>query len=65
MSVIGLSTVRFMDDVVLVETVSEELRVVDPDQVAVYNRLTDRLWPVAVEGDVARRLLSVTASQPT
>lgn len=51
-----------MDDRVLVETAAEELRITDPDQVALYNRLTDRLWTVAIEGDEARSLLSRIAT---
>jgi transcriptional regulator with XRE-family HTH domain len=51
------------DDVVLVETVAEELRIDDPDQVALYRRLTDRLWTVAVEGDEARGVLTRLANQ--
>jgi hypothetical protein len=47
-----------VDDVVFVETVSSELRVHDPDQVAIYNTLTDRLWKRAVDGDDARALLT-------
>jgi transcriptional regulator with XRE-family HTH domain len=46
-----------LDSVVLVETVSEELRVVDPDQVSIYARLVDRLWAEAIEGDQAQALL--------
>jgi transcriptional regulator with XRE-family HTH domain len=52
-----------LDDVVLVETVSEELRIVDPEQVSIFARLTDRLWPAAVEGDAARSLLADTAAR--
>jgi hypothetical protein len=37
--------------------VSEELRIVDPTQVAVYKRLAEQLWSVAVEGEGARALL--------
>ena len=51
-----------LDDRVLVETVSEELRIEDPDQVALYRRLTDRLWTVAVDGDAARTLLARVAA---
>jgi transcriptional regulator with XRE-family HTH domain len=51
-------------DQVLVDTMTSELRIVDPDQVAAYNRITDRLWPVAVEGDDARALLARLASGP-
>jgi len=47
-----------LDDIVLVETVTEELRVSDPEQVAVYERLTDRLWTAAIEGVDARALLA-------
>ena len=52
-----------MDDVVLVETVSDELRVTDPDQVAIYRRLTDQLWSAALEGDDARALLARIAGE--
>jgi hypothetical protein len=45
------------DDVVQVETVASDDRIVDPDQVAIFNRLADDLWPAAVEGDDARALL--------
>lgn len=46
-----------VDDVVFVETISEELRVRDPDQVEIYRRMADGLWAAAVEGDAARALL--------
>ncbi|MBP2323228.1 hypothetical protein JOF56_003613 [Kibdelosporangium banguiense] len=37
-----------------------EHRTNDPDEVALYSKLTDRLWAVAAEGDEARtRLLRV------
>jgi transcriptional regulator with XRE-family HTH domain len=51
-----------LDDVVLVETVSEELRIVDPEQVALYHRLTDRLWSAAVTDDEARAVLTGIAA---
>jgi hypothetical protein len=47
---------------VLVETAAEELRIDDPDQVALYHRLTDRLWTVAVEGAEVRSLLARVAA---
>jgi transcriptional regulator with XRE-family HTH domain len=50
-----------MDDVVLVETVTEELRITDPDQVTTFRRLAARLWTAAVEGDEARALLARAA----
>lgn len=49
-----------LDDIVVVETVSQELRIADPAQVAVYERLVDQLWQVAVEGRKARALLAGT-----
>lgn len=52
-----------LDDHVLVETVSDELRIEDPDQVAIYRRLLDRLWSVAVEGDQARAVLRAVADR--
>ena len=45
------------DDTVHVETVATDDRVTDPDQVAVFNRLADELWSVAVSGDEARSVL--------
>lgn len=46
-----------IDQLVMVETVTAELRVTDPDEVATYNKVTDLLWSAAVEGDAARALL--------
>ena len=46
-----------VDDEVTVELVHAELRITDPEQVAIYSKLADRLWNVAVEGDEARTLL--------
>ena len=53
------------DDQVLVENITAELRITDPDQIVVYHRLTDRLWNAAVEGDEARALLHQTAERYT
>ncbi|MFD1052446.1 Scr1 family TA system antitoxin-like transcriptional regulator [Kibdelosporangium lantanae] len=39
-----------VDDAVYVEHVAGELRIDDEEQVAVYNRLTDRLWRAAGRG---------------
>jgi transcriptional regulator with XRE-family HTH domain len=44
-------------NIVMVETVTAELRITDPDEVATYGKVTDLLWSVAVEGDEARKLL--------
>lgn len=46
-----------LDRIVLVETVTGERRIVDPDEVDLYQKLADRLWKTAVEGDDARALL--------
>lgn len=46
-----------LDDEVHFETVAGEQRVTDPDEVALYGKLADRLWAAAVEGERARRLL--------
>lgn len=46
-----------VDTEVFVEHASIELRIDDPDQVAIYTRLTDRLWTVAAEVQVARTIL--------
>lgn len=46
-----------VDDLAMVETVTGELMVTDPDELATLNQLTDMLWSVAVEGDRARDLL--------
>jgi transcriptional regulator with XRE-family HTH domain len=47
-----------VDRVVLVENISAEVRITDPEQVAIYERLTNRLWAIAVEDDHARELLT-------
>ncbi|MEV4729765.1 helix-turn-helix transcriptional regulator [Saccharopolyspora sp. NPDC049426] len=44
-------------DTALVETVNTEINTDDPEDVALYNRLTDSLWNAALQGDDARRLL--------
>jgi transcriptional regulator with XRE-family HTH domain len=45
------------DDTVRIEAVTTDDRITDPDQVAVYERLADQLWSVAVTGEEARALL--------
>ncbi|ANY06429.1 helix-turn-helix domain-containing protein [Pseudonocardia sp. HH130630-07] len=51
-----------LDDVVLIENITAEIRIEDDDEVTVYHRLTDRLWTVAAERDRARAVLAgVTA----
>ncbi|MFD1044210.1 helix-turn-helix domain-containing protein [Kibdelosporangium lantanae] len=77
-SVIGLPDVRIgilpqylpvgywiVDDAVYVEHVAGELRIDDEEQVAVYNRLTDRLWRVALEDDDARAAIASCRRQWT
>jgi transcriptional regulator with XRE-family HTH domain len=51
-----------VDDVVLIETITNEHRISDPDQVATYNTLTDRLWEQAAERDNARAVLATIAA---
>jgi transcriptional regulator with XRE-family HTH domain len=51
-----------VDDVVQIETVTDEHTIRDPDQVAIYNTLTDRLWDRAAEGDAARAILARIAA---
>lgn len=46
-----------LGDSVAIETDNTEITTDDPDDIALYNRLLDALWTVAVEGDAARRLL--------
>lgn len=53
-----------IDQMVMVETVTRELRITDPDEIAAYGALTDRLWSVAVEGDEARGVLARIAAGP-
>jgi hypothetical protein len=52
-----------IDDLVQLETVSGELTVVDPDEVATYGALTDLLWSAADEGDQVRELLVATLNR--
>lgn len=47
-----------VDDEVFVELVSSEVRVTDQAEVAIYHRLTDRLWEAAAEGEQARLVLA-------
>ena len=51
-----------VDNEVTVELVHAELRIIDPEQVAIYSKLTDRLWSVALEGNDARALLARVAA---
>lgn len=54
-----------VDDHVSIETTTTESDIDDPDQVATYHRLTDRLWTVAAEDDAAREILRRAAEGPT
>jgi hypothetical protein len=54
-----------VDDAVYVEHVAGELRIDDEEQVAVYTRLTDRLWRIALEGDDARTAIASCRRQWT
>ncbi|MGH3519518.1 MAG: helix-turn-helix domain-containing protein [Haloechinothrix sp.] len=46
------------DDAVAVEVNHTEIAVTDPDDVALYERITERLWSVAAEGVDARAILA-------
>jgi transcriptional regulator with XRE-family HTH domain len=46
-----------LDQVVLIETLGDERRIIDPEQVELYRQVADRLWKVACEGEQARSLL--------
>lgn len=46
-----------VDGLVLVENISAEIRITSPEEVAIYNRLTDRLWEAAAEGEAVRKIL--------
>ena len=54
---ITMNGFTILDDQVVVEQVSAELTIADPDQVAIYQRRMDRLWAVACERDEARTIL--------
>lgn len=46
------------DDTVIVEINHTEVTTDDPDDVALYRRITDELWKAAAEGDAARAILT-------
>lgn len=52
-----------IDDLVLTETVTGEVRSVDPDEIAIHHKLTDQLWEVTLEGSKARRVLLTLAEE--
>lgn len=58
---ITMNGFTILDNQVVVEHVSAELTIDDPDQVAIYQRLMDRLWAVACERDDARAILQAIA----
>ncbi|MGW5050122.1 helix-turn-helix domain-containing protein [Actinokineospora sp. NPDC004072] len=55
--VVPLTGFWIIDDQVIVETSDTELVVHDADDLALYHRMTDALWTVAVEGQAARELI--------
>ncbi|GAB3477907.1 helix-turn-helix domain-containing protein [Amycolatopsis cihanbeyliensis] len=52
-----------VDDYVTIENITAEVEIDDPEQVALYHRLTGRLWTAAADGDDARTVLSRAAEQ--
>ncbi|AOS65540.1 DNA binding protein with helix-turn-helix domain [Actinoalloteichus hymeniacidonis] len=47
-----------VDETAMVETVTGELKITDPDELALYVRVWERLWLIAVEGEHARQILN-------
>lgn len=47
-----------IDRLVMIETLTFERRITDPDDVQTYASYTDRLWKVAAEGEAARAILT-------
>ncbi|MGH3495570.1 MAG: helix-turn-helix domain-containing protein [Sciscionella sp.] len=54
-----------LDDIVLIEIHHTEVTATEPEDIALYNRIADTLWSVALEGDEARHLLLQVAEQYT
>ena len=54
---------RIVDDAVFVEIHHTEVVTRDAEDVALYNRIVDALWSVAVEGDEARGVLTRISGQ--
>jgi hypothetical protein len=52
-----------VDAEVIIELAHAEVRITDPEQVAIYAKLADRLWSVAAEGGAARTLLLRQAAE--
>ncbi|MQA07247.1 MAG: helix-turn-helix domain-containing protein [Pseudonocardiaceae bacterium] len=52
-----------VDDLAMIETVTGELTLPDPDEVATLGELTDMLWSAAAEGDHARTILHRAADE--
>ncbi|MGQ0840757.1 helix-turn-helix domain-containing protein [Actinokineospora sp.] len=50
------------DSAVLADTLTSELRIGDPEQIAAHHRIVDQLWSVAVEGELARSALMATSA---
>jgi transcriptional regulator with XRE-family HTH domain len=61
--VVTMHGYSIMDDEVAVEINHTEVVVTDPEDIALYERITENLWSVAVEGDEARGVLGRIASQ--
>lgn len=61
--VIPMHGVWIFDDSVTVETNDSEITTDDPADLALYNRLMDQLWTVAVTGDDARAVILECANR--
>jgi transcriptional regulator with XRE-family HTH domain len=60
--VVALHGHLMLDNEVVVEVNHTDVPVTDPEDVALYRLITDRLWSVALEGDRARALLARIAA---
>lgn len=54
---IPMHGIWIFDDSVIIETNDSEIVTEDPDDLELYNRILDKLWPTAVEGAQAREIL--------
>jgi transcriptional regulator with XRE-family HTH domain len=62
LGVVAQHSFSIKDDTVTVELAHTEATMQEPADIELYNRLADRLWTVAVEGDDARALLARVAA---
>lgn len=61
--VVAMHGFWIIDDQVIVETIDSEIVLDDADEVALYHRMADAMWSVAVEGVLARAVLAAHAER--